>query len=78
MARDYLLGLVSEDEAQQFFEAYREEIVSRMMRSPESLAGWADAVGSVDDEQERRAVRERLEAAKAWQRRIMRERRDQG
>src|SRR2546422_504040 len=74
--RDYLLGLMSEDEAREFFEAYEEEIVLRMMRSSEGVSGWAHLLGSVRDEHERQAVQARLEAAKAWQRRVMRERRD--
>jgi hypothetical protein len=78
VVRDYLLGLISEVDAHEFFEAYEEKIVSRMMRSPEGVAGWAHLMGSVRDERERQAVQARLEAAKAWQRRILRERHDPG
>jgi hypothetical protein len=78
VVRNYMLGLISEDDAREFFEAYEEEIVSQMMRSPESVAGWAHLMGSVRDERERQAVQVNLEAAKAWQRRILRERPDPG
>ena len=78
VVRDYLLGLISEDDAREFFEAYEEEIVSRMMRSPEGVAGSADLMGSVRDEGERQEVQARLAAAKAWQRRVLRERHDPG
>jgi len=71
--RAYLLGELDEADAKKFFEVYEEEIVSRMMRSPERLSRWAGAMVSASDDEHRQAAQRRLEAAKAWQRRILRE-----
>ena len=78
VVRNYLLGLMAEEDAREFFEAYHVEIVSRMMRSSEGVGGFAHLMSTVRDERERQAVQARLELAKAWQRRILRESGDPG
>jgi hypothetical protein len=75
--RSYLLGDIDEADARKFFEVYEEEIVSRMMRSPDGLSRWAGAMVSASDEEHRQAAQRRLEAAKEWQRRVLREKANQ-
>jgi hypothetical protein len=71
--RAYLLGDIDEADARRFFEVYEEDIVTRMMRSPDRLSRWAGEMLPTSNEEQRRAAQRRLDAAKDWQRRILRE-----